>query len=280
MTLSTTEVSNSASGIEHGFPSDLAFRHEPFVVGALLEFGRAIERRGVTQLAPDPDADHLVRLNPFAFLVGVILSQGIPAERAFTGPLLLEDRLGHLSPWRIVEDPNQLRDAMRTRPMPHRFPDKTSDWIVGAANRVVDRLGGHTDLLWTDTPTAAQLAIRLMAFDGIGQKKAAMTVEILARDLGVPIADLSGSDIAVDVHVRRVFTRTRLATDRLHEIVNAARRGHPSRPGALDIPAWVVGRTWCRPQNPLCEDCPIGWACPSASVVGSVFPEPTVAGRS
>lgn len=35
---------------------------------------------------------------------------------------------------------------------------------------------------------------------GIGQKKAAMAVEILARDLGKPFHELSGGDVAYDVH--------------------------------------------------------------------------------
>ena len=113
-----------------------------------------------------------------------------------------------------------------------------------------------------------QHSSRLRAFEGIGQKKAAMAVEILARDLNVPISDLSGGDVAVDIHVRRVFTRTRIATrDDPREIVNAARRGHPVRPGALDIPAWIIGRTWCRPRNPVCSQCPISWVCPTAPAV-------------
>jgi hypothetical protein len=70
-----------------------------------------------------------------------------------------------------------------------------------------------------------------------------MAVEILARDLGVPITDLSGSDVAYDVHVRRVFLRTGLAEyDDLDHIVEVARRLHPERPGELDFPAWLVGR--------------------------------------
>ncbi|MFF0372312.1 hypothetical protein [Micromonospora sp. NPDC005087] len=55
-----------------------------------------------------------------------------------------------------------------------------------------------------------------------------MAVENLARDLGVPIADLSGSDIACDVHVRRVFLRTHLAEYAdLDHIVDVGRRLHP-----------------------------------------------------
>ena len=66
---------------------------------------------------------------------------------------------------------------------------------------------------------------RLDAFDGIGQKKAAMAVEILERDLRVSIKDLQGSDIAYDVHLRRVFLRTGLA--RLHWGVPPASFSHP-----------------------------------------------------
>jgi hypothetical protein len=38
-----------------------------------------------------------------------------------------------------------------------------------------------------------------------------MAVEILARDLGIPLREMSGSDVAYDVHLRRVFLRTGLA---------------------------------------------------------------------
>jgi endonuclease-3 len=64
--------------------------------------------------------------------------------------------------------------------------------------------------MWSGKPTARQLFERLDKFEGIGQKKAAMAVEILERDLGVPISAMHGSDIAYDVHVRRVFLRTGL----------------------------------------------------------------------
>ena len=69
---------------------------------------------------------------------------------------------------------------------------------------------------------------------------------ILNRDMGVPVDGMVGSDVAVDVHVRRVFLRSRIADrdDRDH-MITAARQLHPSRPGALDFPAWDVGRNWC-----------------------------------
>ncbi|WP_430336286.1 hypothetical protein [Rhodococcus sp. ACT016] len=90
-----------------------------------------------------------------------------------------------------------------------------------------------------------------------------MAVEILERDLGVPITDMHGSDIAYDVHVRRVFLRAGLAeADELEHMVDVARTAHPDRPGQIDFPAWQIGRTWCRSWAPLCGSCPLTRVCP------------------
>lgn len=116
---------------------------------------------------------------------------------------------------------------------------------------------------------------RFDAFEGIGQKKAAMAVELLARDLRVRIRQMEGSDIAFDVHVRRVFLRTCLALrdDQAH-MIDVARKLHPDRPGELDFPAWLVGRQWCIAGKPNCVECVLREVCPqqvarAALVVGS-----------
>jgi endonuclease III len=90
-----------------------------------------------------------------------------------------------------------------------------------------------------------------------------MAVEILERDLGVPVRKMERSDIAYDVHIRRVFLRTRLADrdDRDHMIA-VARQLHPARPGELDLPTWFVGRGWCHPGVPDCASCPLTEVCP------------------
>ena len=67
-------------------------------------------------------------------------------------------------------------------------------WITAAARRVVRDYGGDASRIWTTEPaTAAAIRARFDAFDGIGQKKAAMAVEILARDL------LAGLGLTVDL---------------------------------------------------------------------------------
>lgn len=39
-----------------------------------------------------------------------------------------------------------------------------------------------------------------------------------------------------------------------------ARALYPDRPGALDLPAWDIGRRWCRPVDPDCPACPVNSA--------------------
>jgi uncharacterized HhH-GPD family protein len=233
---------------------------------ALLAHAEALANQlkgGVAQFTSDPAADALIREDPFAFLLAVISDMGIRAERAWALPYELSRRMGTLSPRDLAADPQAVRAAVQRAPKLHRFVNVVPDWLVQAARIVIDQYGGDAGALWADVPTAAELRRRLEAFPGIGQKKAAMAVEILARDLGYPLRDLSGSDVAYDVHLRRVFLRTGLADhDAVGEMVAAARALYPARPGALDLPAWDIGRRWCRPTGPDCAACPLNTACP------------------
>ena len=211
----------------------------------------------------NPEANALLRDDPFAFLIAVLFDQGIRAERAWLGPYLLRARLGHLNPAKMVGDEDGIRSAIETWPKLHRFVGKMSRWLVEAARIVVTEYGGDAGAIWSGSPDADVLQQRLDAFPGIGQKKAAMAVEILERELGVSIEHMERSDIAYDVHVRRVFLRSHLAEwdDRNH-MIEVARALHPAQPSALDYPAWFIGKTWCRPRGPDCGDCPIGEVCP------------------
>ena len=201
--------------------------------------------------------------DPFAFLCAVIFDQGIPSERAWLVPLQLKERLGHLDPARIAANPDAVTQAMQKVPKLHRYVNKMPDWIVRAAQRVLDLYGGDASAIWSDNPTADDLQKRFDDFVGIAQKKAAAAVEILERDLGVPIRNLERSDIAYDVHIRRVFLRSSLADrDDRDTLIAAARRLHPDRPGELDLPTWLVGRGWCHAGVPDCAPCPLTEVCP------------------
>jgi uncharacterized HhH-GPD family protein len=237
----------------------------PAVVRALLEYGQAQRPAALGQatFTPHPEANALIMDDPFAFLLAVIFDQGIPAERAWRAPYDLMQRLGHLDPARMLADPEGVRTAVAQPPVLHRYREKMPGWLVAAARIVLHDYAGDAARIWNDHPTARQLQQRLDRFPGVGQKKAAMAVEILDRDLGVPIRELDGSDIAYDVHVRRVFLRTGLAEyDDLDHMVDVARRAYPERPGAIDMPTWLIGRQWCHAGLPDCPACVLRDVCP------------------
>src|SRR5262249_26300086 len=146
-------------------------------------------------------ANAMLRSDPFAFLLGVLFDQNVPAERAWIAPFILKERLGYLDPQTIAHAEDAVRDAVQQMPKLHRYINKMPRWIVRAAQRVVDHYGNDASAIWSDNPSADVLQQRFDDFLGISQKKAAMAVEILERDLGVHVRNLERSDIAYDVHI-------------------------------------------------------------------------------
>lgn len=232
------------------------------VTRAILGFARSLHP-SVSSFTPDPAADRFVREDAFAFLVAVIFDEQVRFEQAWDAPLELRRRLGHWDVHRIATERDAVHEAVRRPPALHRWVDKTPYRIVAAARRVVDSYGADASRIWSDKPNASALRHRFEEFEGISQKKSAMAVELLERVLGVEIDAMHGSDVAVDIHVRRVFLRSGLAErDDVSHMIRVARRLNPDRPGELDNAVWEIGRQWCRPTVPDCIGCPIGSVCP------------------
>lgn len=249
-----------------GMSSEAAGDQQIAVAAALLDFGRdhdIAEKAIAVDFTANPEANNLVRTDPFAFLLAVIFDQNVPAERAWLAPFLLKARLGYLDPKSVASAYEEVQAAIQQEPKLHRYVNKMPGWVVRAAQRVLDHYGGDAATIWSDNPAADVLQRRFDDFAGIAQKKAAMAVEILERDLGVPVRNLERSDVAYDIHIRRVFLRARLADrDDRDVMIDAARHLHPQRPGALDLPTWLVGRGWCHLGVPDCETCPLTQVCP------------------
>jgi len=154
-------------------------------------------------------------------------------------------------------------EAIRRKPALHRYVNTMPRWVLEAARRVVEELGGNAEAIWSDRPRARELQELLDSFLGISQKKAAMTVMLLWRNCDVEIAEMEGCDVAVDIHLRRVFLRSGLVErDDPSAMIQAARDLRPELPGALDPPAWTVGRKWCHPRLPECPECALTEVCP------------------
>lgn len=248
-------------------PTSLMARGPAAAASELRRFGEELAASGAAQadgrFTDDPAADELVERSPNAFLLGVLFTQGIAAERAWAGPHLLAERLGHLDMRRLARERSEVARAVAGPPALHRFVHTLPGWISGAAARLLSDYDGLAANIWPDGSHVMDVTRRLLAFEGIGEKKAVMAVEILRRHFGVALEGAECGSVAYDVHVRRVFLRAGLVSDDTPAaIAQAAREACPQSPGTLDLAAWLVGRDWCRPQRPRCDACRLSATCP------------------
>jgi uncharacterized HhH-GPD family protein len=139
-------------------------------------------------LAQDPPADELLSRDPFSLLVGMLLDQQFPMERAFAGPRLIADRMGvdRLDPAAVAEaDPEGFVALLTGPPAVHRFPGAMAGRIQALAAHVVDRYGGDVERLWTEATDGAELLRKLRALPGFGEQKATIFLALLGKQLGV-----------------------------------------------------------------------------------------------
>ena len=140
-------------------------------------------------LALDADADALLSRDPFALLVGMLLDQQIPMERAFAGPRTLADRLGsgeRLDAREVAAyAPEEFAALMARPPAVHRFPGSMAGRVQGLARAICEQYGGDAQALWATATSGAELVARLRALPGFGDQKARIFAALLGKQLGV-----------------------------------------------------------------------------------------------
>lgn len=140
----------------------------------------------VLHLSQDPDADALLSKDPLALLLGMALDQQIPMEKAFRGPQLLMERLGHLDAARIAAlGPGEFAAVMATPPAVHRFPGSMAKRLQDLCVVVADDYGNDASALWTGAASGADLLQRVTALPGFGDQKARIFVALLGKQLAV-----------------------------------------------------------------------------------------------
>jgi uncharacterized HhH-GPD family protein len=139
-------------------------------------------------LAQDAAADELLGRDPLALLIGMLLDQQFPMERAFGAPRLLADRLGvqTLSAADLAAaDPEQLVQVFRGPPALHRYPGSMADRTQELCRLILDRYDGRAENLWADVPDGATLLRRLGELPGFGAQKSKIFVALLGKQYGV-----------------------------------------------------------------------------------------------
>ncbi len=137
-------------------------------------------------IAQDPAADTVLSQDPFGLLVGMLLDQQFPMERAFAGPAKILERFGTLEPGAVAAaQPEAFADLCATPPAVHRYARSMAGRIQALAVVVRDDYDGDAGTLWTTAGSGRELVARLKALPGFGDQKARIFAALLGKQLGV-----------------------------------------------------------------------------------------------
>ena len=132
------------------------------------------------------EADALLAEEPLALLIGFVLDQQVPVQKAFSGPLELRRRIGTLDASAIASmDPGELDSAFRERPALHRFPGTMAMRTQELCAAVATDYDGDAARIWNEASDGRDLEQRLLDLPGIGPMKARSLIAILGKRFGV-----------------------------------------------------------------------------------------------
>ena len=138
-------------------------------------------------LAQDAEADRLLSDNPLALVIGMVLDQQIPLEKAFSSPAELARRMGRpLDAATIAAmDPGELEALFKERPALHRFPGSMAARVQELSRVIAEDYGGRADDIWKTAGSGTELVDRLKKLPGFGEHKARIFAALLGKQLGV-----------------------------------------------------------------------------------------------
>jgi uncharacterized HhH-GPD family protein len=135
----------------------------------------------------DSDAANvLIATDPMALLIGFVLDQQVTVQKAFSGPLALQERLSSIDAETVAAA--DLEPVFRARPAIHRFPGSMAKRVHDLAVHVRDHYDGDAGRVWTDAIDGADLHRNLAALPGFGEMKVKALGAVLAKHFGVGTA--------------------------------------------------------------------------------------------
>ncbi|MGD8719265.1 MAG: hypothetical protein PVH29_10640 [Candidatus Zixiibacteriota bacterium] len=250
------------------------------IVRILLDYRKNLK---IGDYVEDEVVNAFIKNDEFAWFTFVLLSGNQNVERAWLFPYELSQRLeNNLSPRRVADlslsKLDKIFGEIADAGYALRFRLTASASLLRAAEKIVGEYDGDVKRIWLDSSSPGELIRVFEEFYGIGQKKASMAVNMLIG-LGwvkFPESRLSETEISNDKHIRRIFLRTGLIdglvkkdiitpvsdSEKLGKaIIEAAKFLNPRNPGALDLPAWYIGREYCFNIGPNCRRCVLKNVC-------------------
>jgi uncharacterized HhH-GPD family protein len=132
------------------------------------------------------DANALIASDPMALLIGFALDQQVSVQKAFSGPLVLRERVGALDAETLAGA--DLEPAFRAKPALHRYPGAMAQRVHDLAVHVRDRYDGDAAQVWTEARDSDELRANLAALPGFGEMKVKALGSVLAKRFDVEAA--------------------------------------------------------------------------------------------
>ena len=205
---------------------------------------------------------------PHLFVLACLMDRQVKAEKAWKIPYLVCRDLcnGDFSFNRLPDLSLEEVAYYFENEGLHRFNNDMAKIFVSAVKKINKEYNGDASLIWEGENSSAEIIFRFLQFDGCGIKIASMATNLLHRIFGINYTDYSALDISPDIHVRRVFYRLGLI-DNINDdnsaisVIYKARSLHPTFPGIFDKCCWNIGREYCHPSTPQCDDCKLTTIC-------------------
>ncbi|HEY7916691.1 MAG TPA: HhH-GPD-type base excision DNA repair protein [Acidimicrobiales bacterium] len=178
-------------------------------------------------LSGEPEADALLSKDPLALLIGMVLDQQIPLEKAFKSPFDLQERLGGtLDADSLASmDPDKLAALFAERPALHRFPRSMAGRVQELCALIVDSYHGDAAAVWTSAADGRELLANVKALPGFGEQKARIFVALLGKQLGVrptgwekasgPYGEAGSFRSVADIHSPETLAKVRQYKQRM-----------------------------------------------------------------
>jgi uncharacterized HhH-GPD family protein len=152
-------------------------------------------------LTDRPEANEFLKQSAFALILGMLLDQQIPMEKAFASPHELARRMREqhdmeLNPCNLASLPEEEAVALfSAKPALHRFPAAMAKKSQTLASIICSSYDGKAENIWLDAHDGKELVRRLHEIPGFGIEKAKIFAALIAKRLGV---ELEGWQQATD----------------------------------------------------------------------------------
>jgi uncharacterized HhH-GPD family protein len=138
-------------------------------------------------LTGNAEADDLLTEDDNALLIAMVLDQQVPMEKAFSGPLVIAQRMGgRLDVAEIAAmSEDEFIELCSQRPAIHRFPAAMARRIRQVCQVLTEDYDGQATNLWKDARSGDEVKANLGRLPGFGTDKAAIFTAVLGKLRGI-----------------------------------------------------------------------------------------------